>query len=753
MLCSIELMLLNQFPILSPALGHLHPYAKNAIFSIWKLEPVGNKNNIVPEMGYAMLLEMKRFLGTMVSQKFDNFFGARLDMYHSIHANDIVSFAYIPDQENMEVPKHKFPVTAEDYKLYEEVGEGVSASVFRALCVPLNKIVAIKVLDLEKCNNDLDGIRREVQIMSLINHPNLLPAYCSFTTGHNLWVVMPYMAGGSCLHIMKTSFPEGFEEPVIATVLREVLKALVYLHVHGHIHRDVKAGNILVDFNGSIKLADFGVSACMFDTGDRQRSRNTFVGTPCWMAPEVMQQLHGYDFKADIWSFGITALELAHGHAPFSKYPPMKVLLMTLQNAPPGLDYDRDKKFSKSFKEMVAACLVKDPKKRPSSEKLMKHPFFKHAKTTDYLQRTILDGLPPLGDRFRSLKAKEADLLLQNSELNGSKDHLSQQEYIRGISAWNFNLEDLKNQAALIQDYDENSDAKDVNANSKQQNGVNYVGIQAERSSTEIPNHSDDGSNIEDEINEIPTLEDSFATFPIKPLQALKGCFDVGDDDEVTVNPTAGDENQLDNEQHGAMKPSLKADDQAEQNDTDHLEKRKLSPQPVIIGTKKYSSGSLLPDNVLSSKKLAGDFEREYTHLGFRVERSYSGPLQGRQKNNTFNSSSDDVPEKAVVQQKGRFKVTSADLSLKAPVVNSSYGETTSPSTSSIASSLLPSLQSILHHNTLQREELYKLIKFVEQSSGNPMENVEAGTNGSSQKSHSGRAIAKTEDEKRSESV
>lgn len=85
-----------------------------------------------------------------------------------------------------------------------------------------------------------DGIRREVQTMSLINHPNLLQAHCSFTAGHSLWVVMPYMAGGSCLHIMKSGYPEGFEEPVIATLLREVLKALVYLHAHGHIHRDVK---------------------------------------------------------------------------------------------------------------------------------------------------------------------------------------------------------------------------------------------------------------------------------------------------------------------------------------------------------------------------------------------------------------------------------------------------------------------------------------------------------------------------------
>ncbi|KAK8943662.1 CBL-interacting serine/threonine-protein kinase 26 [Platanthera guangdongensis] len=134
----------------------------------------------------------------------------------------------------------RFPASAKDYQLFEEVGEGVSATVYRALCIPLNEEVAIKVLDLERCNNDLDDIKREVQTMRIINHPNVVQAYCSFPAGQKLWIVMPYMAGGSCLHIMKYAHPDGFEEPVIATVLYEILKALIYLHSEGHIHRDVK---------------------------------------------------------------------------------------------------------------------------------------------------------------------------------------------------------------------------------------------------------------------------------------------------------------------------------------------------------------------------------------------------------------------------------------------------------------------------------------------------------------------------------
>ncbi|KAJ4972949.1 hypothetical protein NE237_006123 [Protea cynaroides] len=623
----------------------------------------------------------------------------------------------------------RYPVNAKDYKLYEAVGEGVSATVHRALCIPFNETVAIKVLDLEKCNNDLDGVRREVQTMSLINHPNVLKSHCSFPNGPNLWVVMPYMAGGSCLHIMKSAFPEGFEEPVIATLLREVLKALVYLHAHGHIHRDVKAGNILIDSSGAVKLADFGVSACMFDTGDRQRSRNTFVGTPCWMAPEVMQQLHGYDFKADIWSFGITALELAHGHAPFSKYPPMKVLLMTLQNAPPGLDYERDKRFTKSFKEMVAACLVKDPKKRPTSEKLLKHNFFKHARSNEYLARTILDGLAPLGERFRMLKAKEADFLVHNKVLNGDKEQLSQQEYIRGISAWNFNLDDLKAQAALIHDDVGVSNMEHPGVSSKEKDGYDDASSTTEKPPKTV-NHFNVTPIQEDGLNDLQDVESSLASFPIRPLQALKGYFDVCEDENTTSSPNCKYSIQSDSDQQSLVQTSsMEVDQEIKNCYGDNLEKSSSLPKYVIPGRQKFFSGSILPDNILSPhKNVNGDGDRDYGHLKSQIEHNYSGQLYRQKRDMDVDDASG-----AVIQRKGRFKVTSADHTPKSAstncLVNSACGASSSLTTPNVsAASVLPSLQCILQQNAKQKEQIIKLIKYVEQSFGHQAESSDASS-------------------------
>ncbi|KAJ6346856.1 hypothetical protein OIU76_003524 [Salix suchowensis] len=533
--------------------------------------------------------------------------------------------------------KKKYPIGPENYVLYEEIGQGATASVHRALCVPFNEIVAIKILDFERDNIDLRNISREVQTMILVDHPNVLKSHCSFVSDHNLWVVMPYMSGGSFLHIMKAAYPDGFEELVIATILREVLKGIVYLHHQGHIHRDVKAGNILVDGRGEVKLGDFGVSACLFDSGDRQRTRNTFVGTPCWMAPEVMEQLNGYDFKADIWSFGITALELAHGHAPFSKYPPMKVLLMTLQNAPPGLDLERDKKFSKSFKQMIASCLVKDPSKRPSAEKLLKHSFFKQARSNEYLVRKLLDGLPDLGDRIKALKRKEEDMLVQKKMPDGEKEELSQNEYKRGLSDWNFNLEDVKAQASLIPDAEDpiNDNNLGESLNSLPTfNGVEKQSDAQNSSLGQITEMMDDNNVSQNRAARLPSVDSSLNIAKVRSVKS--------DDDSSTASPC--------HERHVSQNSSPSC----------HSLEGNTAERPAFNITGKPSEK--MQDQRPNSSNINGATIVQDGDGG-----SSENPSKALHKT-SGGSSSDELDEKAkppVVQQRGRFKVTSENVDME----------------------------------------------------------------------------------------
>ncbi|CAL5361681.1 unnamed protein product [Camellia sinensis] len=628
--------------------------------------------------------------------------------------------------------KRKYPIGPEHYTLYEEVGQGVSASVHRAICIPLNEIVAIKILDFERDNCDLNNISREAQTMVLVDHPNVLKSHCSFVSDHNLWVIMPFMAGGSCLHILKAAYPDGFEEVVIATVLREVLKGLEYLHHHGHIHRDVKAGNILIDARGAIKLGDFGVSACLFNSGDRQRTRNTFVGTPCWMAPEVMEQLHGYDFKADIWSFGITALELAHGHAPFSKYPPMKVLLMTLQNAPPGLDYERDKKFSKSFKQMTASCLVKDPSKRPSAKKLLKHSFFKQARSNDYILRTLLEGLPALGDRLKALKRKEEDMLAQKKIPDGQMEEMSQNEYKRGISGWNFNLEDVKAQASLIQDEDTPSE-QDQGGRS-----ITSSGLDVEKKfqyQLSFVSHSPQVSDVEDndsmQNQPPPLLADSTVTSNLTK-------YEKSDNDASTASSTL--ENQVSQtsspcfgdtiENNSAGRPGL------------DVSGRIFDGMAMQAHQRGGASGSFIfPDACFlpskgESDKLQNQLQNISSSNGTPVPQAVDdAPPEILSRASRTSANSEDLDEKAkgsVVQQRGRFKVTSESVDLDkvapSPLMQKSHSmqvitqypfislpsPTSDPTPpNSLGRSLFPTLLSVLQTNIIQRESILSLMKQV----------------------------------------
>lgn len=258
------------------------------------------------------------------------------------------------------------------YKNPRKIGEGAAGEVFVATNSKTGELVAIKKMPITAENIKL--LCTEIEIMKDSTHANIVGYIESFIVDDNqLWVVMEYMDGGCLTDILEQFETIKLAEDQIAFICLETLKALQYIHAKHRIHRDVKSDNVLLNTKGEVKIADFGYAAQLTL---QQQKRNTVVGTPYWMAPELIRG-HDYGTKVDIWSLGIMLMELAEGEPPYMEYQPLRALfLITTKGIPPLKDLD---KWSPEFRDFYNKCLEKEVEKRPEAIELLEHPFLKKA--------------------------------------------------------------------------------------------------------------------------------------------------------------------------------------------------------------------------------------------------------------------------------------------------------------------------------------------------------------------------------------
>uniref|UniRef100_A0A663N3P8 Serine/threonine-protein kinase 3 n=1 Tax=Athene cunicularia TaxID=194338 RepID=A0A663N3P8_ATHCN len=326
------------------------------------------------------------------------------------------------------VTPHKLKKLSEDsltkqpeevFDVLEKLGEGSYGSVFKAIHKESGQVVAIKQVPVE---SDLQEIIKEISIMQQCDSPYVVKYYGSYFKNTDLWIVMEYCGAGSVSDIIRLR-NKTLTEDEIATILKSTLKGLEYLHFMRKIHRDIKAGNILLNTEGHAKLADFGVAGQLTDT---MAKRNTVIGTPFWMAPEVIQEI-GYNCVADIWSLGITSIEMAEGKPPYADIHPMRAIFMIPTNPPPT--FRKPELWSDEFTDFVKKCLVKNPEQRATATQLLQHTFIKNAKPVSILRDLITEAM-----EIKAKRHEEQQRELEEEEENSDEDELDSHTMVKTSS-------------------------------------------------------------------------------------------------------------------------------------------------------------------------------------------------------------------------------------------------------------------------------------------------------------------------------